>query len=251
MMKNIKFVFLCLLLLVFVQNASALSKANADADYAKGNYQQAIKEYQQLLKEGVSAALYYNLGNAYYRSDNIPQAVLAYERAHLIQPGDKDIRFNLDFARSKTIDKITPQGEVFFVSWYKELVNFTSVDRWAHIAIGALCLALILVLAYLFGKNLILRKVGFFGACVSVVVFLLCNLFAFQQKSDLMHRTGAIVISPSISVKKTPAKNGVEAFVIHEGTRVEITDKTMEQWRGIKLADGREGWLRTNQIEGI
>ena len=137
-MKNIKFVFLCLLLLVFVQNASALSKANADADYAKGNYQQAIKEYQQLLKEGVSAALYYNLGNAYYRSDNIPQAVLAYERAHLIQPGDKDIRFNLDFARSKTIDKITPQGEVFFVSWYKELVNFTSVDRWAHIAIGAL-----------------------------------------------------------------------------------------------------------------
>jgi SH3-like domain-containing protein len=86
---------------------------------------------------------------------------------------------------------------------------------------------------------------------VSVVVFLLCNLFAFQQKSDLLHRTGAIVTSPSISVKKTPAKNSGEAFVIHEGTRVDITDSTMERWRGIKLADGREGWLRTNQIEGI
>ncbi|GAA6528898.1 hypothetical protein LPYR103PRE_08710 [Segatella asaccharophila] len=250
-MKKLRFLFLCLLLLAFGQNVLALTKADADAEYTKGNYQQAIKDYQQLLKKGVSAALYYNLGNAYYRSDNIPQAVLAYERAHLIQPGDKDIRFNLDFARSKTIDKIIPQNEVFFVSWYKDLVSFTSVDRWAHIAIGTLLLALILILAYLFGKSLALRKVGFYGACVSVVVFLLCNLFAFQQKSDLLHRTGAIVTSPSISVKKTPAKNSGEAFVIHEGTRVDITDSTMERWRGIKLADGREGWLRTNQIEGI
>ena len=250
-MKKLRFVFLCLLLLTFGQNVSALTKANADAEYTKGNYQQAIKDYQQLLKSGVSAALYYNLGNAYYRSDNIPQAVLAYERAHLIQPGDKDIRFNLDFARSKTIDKIIPQGEWFFVTWYKNLVNFTSVDRWARIAIGSLSLSLVLVLVYLFGKNLAWRKVGFYGATVFVVVFLLCNLFAFQQKSALVHRTGAIVISPSISVKKTPAKNSGEVFVIHEGTRVDITDRTMKQWRGIRLADGREGWLRTNQIEGI
>nr|WP_308570701.1 tetratricopeptide repeat protein [Segatella cerevisiae] len=250
-MKKLRFVFLCLLLLVFGLNVSALTKANADAEYSKGNYQQAIKDYQQLLRDGVSAPLYYNLGNAYYRSDNIPQAVLAYERAHLIQPGDKDIRFNLEFARNKTIDKIIPQSELFFVTWYKDLVNFTSVDHWAYIAIGSLLLSLILVLVYLFGQNLTWRKVGFYGACVTVVAFLLCNLFAFQQKSALVHRTGAIVIAPSISVKKTPAPNSSEAFVIHEGTRVEITDKTMKQWRGVKLADGREGWLRTNQIEGI
>lgn len=244
--------FLFCVLMVFVSlSASAITKENADAEYKRGNYQQAIKDYTELLKQGVNADLYYNLGNAYYRTDNVTQAILAYERALMLSPGDDDIRFNLQFATSKTIDKITPESKMFFVTWYQSLVNFTSVDNWAVMAIASIVLVLLLVLMFLFGPNVMLRKIGFYGGCLFFVLFVFCNFFAYQQKYNLQNRTAAIVIAPSVTVKKTPANGSSDVFVIHEGTKVDITDKGLKDWRGIRLADGREGWLQTRQIEEI
>lgn len=244
-----------LLLLAFFLLSSmsvhAIIKQNADDEYKKGNYQQAITDYEELLKDGASAELYYNLGNAYFRTDNITKALLAYERAHLLSPGDDDINFNLQFARSRTIDKITPQSEMFFVTWYHSLVNFTSVDKWARTAIISIVLVLLLVLLYLFSPNINLRKVGFFGAIVFLVLFLLSNLFAYQQKKSLVNRCGAIVIAPTVNVKKTPSASSNDSFVIHEGTRVDITDKSIKGWRNVTVADGREGWVLERQIEEI
>ena len=252
--KQGDYTFGVLLLLVFFGfsiSASAVTKQNADAEYTKGNYQQAIKDYEDLLKNGVSPEIYYNLGNAYYRTDNITKAVLAYERARLLSPGDEDINFNLQFARSKTIDKITPEGEMFFVTWYKALVNFACTDTWAKTGIIAIILALVLVLVYLFASKLVLRKAGFFGSIFFFVAFLASTLFAYQQKQMLIHRTGAIIIAPTVNVKKTPSKQSADQFVIHEGTRVDITDKSMNGWRAIHVADGREGWIETKQLEEI
>lgn len=241
----------CMLMALVSLSASATTKENADAEYKRGNYQQAIKDYEELLKQGVNADLYYNLGNAYYRTDNVTQAILAYERALMLSPGDDDIRFNLQFATSKTIDKITPESEMFFVTWYHSLVNFTSVDNWAVMAIASIVLVLLLVLMFLFGPNVMLRKIGFYGGCLFFVLFVFCNFFAYQQKYNLQNRTAAIVIAPSVTVKKTPANGSSDVFVIHEGTKVDITDKGLKDWRGIRLADGREGWLQTRQIEEI
>jgi tetratricopeptide (TPR) repeat protein len=232
-------------------SADAASKKIADSEYLRGNYHQAIKDYNEILKRGVSADIYYNLGNSYYRTDNLTQAILAYERAYLLAPGDADIRFNLQFASSKTIDKITPINEMFFVTWYHSLVNFTSVDNWACMAIGFIIVALVLTLIYLFSYNILMRKIGFFGGILFIVLFLMANLFAFQQKQTLLNRSGAIVLAPTVNVMKTPSTNSTQSFVIHEGTHVDITDKTMKDWRGIKLADGREGWIETKQIEEI
>lgn len=246
------FVWLLLAMICFGStSAKAVTKNNADTEYQKGNYQQAIRDYEEILKNGESAEIYFNLGNAYYRTDNITKAVLNYERARLLSPGDDDINFNLQFARSKTIDKITPQSEMFFVTWYKSLVNFTSVDNWAKTGILCIVLALLLVLLYLFGPQLMLRKIGFFGGLAFFVIFLLSNLFAFQQKQALDNRTGAIIISPSVNIKKTPAKNSADQFVLHEGTRVDIIDKGMTDWRCIRVGDGREGWIETKAIEEI
>lgn len=245
---------LALVLMLGCGNATALAvtKQNADAEYQKGNYQQAIRDYEDILRSsGVSAEIYYNLGNAYYRTDNITKAVLNYERAHLLSPGDEDIEFNLQFARSKTIDKITPVSEMFFVTWYKALVNFTNVDTWAKMGIMSIIVALLLVLVYLFGPHILLRKVGFFGGIFFFLVFVFSNLFAYQQKQMLVNRTGAIIIAPSVNVKKTPAKSSADQFVLHEGTRVDITDKTMKGWCGVKVADGREGWIESKQLEEI
>ena len=245
------FSFVLMILMLMPLSANAITKQNADDEYAKGNYQQAIKDYQEILKAGVSSEIYYNLGNAYYRTDNITQALLAYERALQLSPGDNDIRFNLQYARSKTIDKITPETEMFFVTWYNSLVNFTSVDRWANTAIVSIVMALLLILVFLFAPQMWARKSGFYGSAVFLLLFAFANLFAFQQKHELETKQGAIVIAPTVNVKKTPAASGTDVFVIHEGTRVDITDRGMKQWRGIKLADGREGWLKTSQIEEI
>ena len=241
-----------LLLLLFLPlSGHAVTKAEADSAYIRGQYQQAIKDYEMLLKQGASADLYYNLGNAYYRSENITRAVLNYERALLLSPGDRDVRFNLQIARAKTIDKIVPESEMFFFTWYRSLVNLMSVDAWAWTALIALALLIVLLLVYLFSDRIWLRKVGFFGGLVLLILFALSNLFAWQQKQDLLFRKGAIVISPSVTVKSTPAKNGTDLFILHEGTKVSITDGTMKGWMGIRIADGKEGWIESNMIEEI
>ena len=240
-----------LLLLMLPLGASAVTKAEADSAYVRGEYQQAITDYEALLKQGGSAELYYNLGNAYYRTENITKAVLNYERALLLSPGDRDIRFNLQIARSKTIDKIVPESEMFFITWYRALVNLMSVDAWARVALISLTLVIVLLLVYLFASRIWLRKVGFFGGILLLAVFVFSNLFAWQQKQNLLFRKGAIVVSPSVTVKSTPAKNGTDLFVLHEGTKVDITDASMRGWLGIRIADGKEGWVERKQLEEI
>ena len=231
--------------------SNAVTKAEADSAYVQERYQQAAKDYEALLKQGVSADLYYNLGNCYYRMDQMTQAVLNYERALLLSPGDKDIRFNLQMARSKTIDKITPESEMFFVTWYRSLVNVMSVDGWARTALVALIVAIVLALFYLFSDRIWLRKIGFFGGIIALLLFLVGNLFAWQQKSNLTQRTGAIIIKSAVNVKSTPSKNGTDLYILHEGTKVTVTDSSMREWRKIRVADGKEGWLEVSEIEVI
>ena len=242
---------IAVLLMLLPMAANAATKADADSAYVNGNYQEAIKVYESLLKHGESAELYYNLGNAYYRTENITRAVLNYERALLLSPGDGDIRFNLQIARSKTIDKIVPESEMFFVTWYRSLVNIMSVDGWGRMALVSLALVIVLFLVYLFSARVWVQKVGFFGGGILLVVFVFSNFFAWQQRQQLLNREGAIVVAPSVTVKSTPAQNGTDLFILHEGTKVVITDGSMKSWREIRLADGKKGWIESKKIELI
>ena len=199
----------------------------------------------------MSADVYFNLEKPFYRADNITRAVINYERALVLSPGEPDIRVNLQLARSKTIDKITPESEMFFVTWYRSLVNIMSVDGWATMSLVSLAIAIILALCYLFSGRVWMQKTGFFGALAMIVIFGLSNLFAWQQKDQLVNRTGAIVISPAAAVKSTPANGGTDLFIIHEGTKVEITDSSMKEWKEVRIADGKEGWIKASMIEMI
>ena len=242
---------LLLLLLLLPSSASALSKAEADSSYVNENYQQAITQYERLLQVGPSAELYYNLGNSYYRMDNITRAILNYERALLLSPGDADIRFNLQLARSKTVDKIVPQSEFFLTTWYRSVVNILSVDGWAYVAIFSLVFAVVLLFVYLFSSPIWLRKIGFFGGLLLLLVFIIGNIFAWHQKQMIDHRNGAIIIDSAVTVKSTPAQNGTDLFILHEGTKVTVLDDTMDGWREILVPDGKQGWIETSQIEAI
>ncbi|MCR5818017.1 MAG: BatD family protein [Prevotella sp.] len=230
---------------------TGVTKAMADSAYASGNYQQAVVLYDSLLKSGVSFELYYNLGNAYYRTEDNTRAILNYERALMLSPSDADVRFNLQMARSKTIDKILPESEMFFVTWYRSLINMASVDGWAYFALTMLGLALVLVLLYLFADMLLLRKIGFFGAIVALLLFVFGNVFAWQQKHMMDTQRGAIIMESAVSVKSTPAANGTDLFILHEGTKVTIVDDSMREWKEVRVSDGKQGWIKTQQIEMI
>lgn len=239
------------LLFAFPVSSFAVTKENADSAYLRGDYQQAVHDYEEICREVSDADVYYNLGNAYYRQDNITQAILAYERALVLAPGDADIRYNLDLARSKTIDKITPKSEMFFVTWYRSLINATDIDTWGYMAVASILLALVMALFYLFSGSILMRKIGFFVCVMAVIVFILSNVFAYQQKLSRENRAGAIVMTSSATMKKTPAVDAADVAVIHEGTKVAISDDSIDEWKCVTLADGREGWILATQIEKI
>ena len=237
--------------LLFPLSATAVTKESADSAYARQQYQQAISDYEALLKEGVSAELYYNLGNAYYRSDNITRAVINYERALLLVPADRDVRHNLQIARNKTADKMVQPSEMFFVTWYRSLMMLLGVDGWASLALIAMALAVLLVLVYLFSSRVSFQKAGFFGAAAMLLLFVMANLFAYQQQRLLTHRTGAVITVPAVTLKTTPSKGSADVATLHEGTHVDILDDTMQGWRQVRMADGKDGWIELKSIEVI
>ena len=234
-----------------LSSARAMTMQEANKAYTERNYQQAIKDYEALLHQGRSVALYYNLGNAYYRTDNITQAILNYERALRLSPGNSDICFNLQLAQSKTIDKYADGEEMFFITWYHAVVNLLGVDGWAVLSIICVVVALFALLIYLFTAPLWLKKTGFFTTIVGFVFFVLAVAMAYQQQVSFAHQDDAIVIAPAVGVKKTPVRGGADDFVIHEGTKVHIKDRSIPLWWGVVAPDGREGWLLRSTVEHI
>ena len=244
-------VLLALVMSTLPLATNAATKTSADQEYKRGNYPQAIADYKSLLKKTPSAEVYYNLGNAYFRSDSIPQAILAYERAALINPGNSYIRFNLQFARGKTIDKVAEPDEMFFISWFRSAANLATVDGWATMVLFSAALLGCCILLYFFSSRILVRKVGFGCAIAFAILFVLSNIFALYQKDALISKEGAIIMAPAANLKKTPIRSGADEAVLHEGTRVDIADRSIKGWLGVKLADGREGWIEENTVEEI
>lgn len=243
--------YLIILLLTISPLHAQNTKATADSAYAAQNYAQSITIYNALLKQGESADIYYNLGNCYYKTDSLSKAILAYERAALLQPGSPDIRFNLELARSKTIDQITPQSKMFFITWTNNLIDLLSTDTWAYIALTSFLLALILILTFFLANKIWIKKTTLFATFTMLFIMTLSNIFARIQYNGLNHRTAAIITASSVTIKSTPDQSGTNLFVLHEGTRVEIVDNTMKEWKEIKIADGKRGWMPTNEMETI
>lgn len=230
---------------------SNVTKAEGDSAYMRNDFAAAIEIYEALLQNGEAPEVYYNLGNSYYKSGDIARAILNYERALLLAPGNADIRANLEVARAKTIDKVTPVPEIFFVAWTKSLINCLSVDAWAKYGIAFFLLLLVSLALFFFSKQTRWKKAGFFCGLVCLVFTIVCNVFAAQQKSALTQRNKAIIVAPSVTVRSTPSESGTSLFVLHEGCKVEIKDNTMHEWKEITLEDGKVGWVPASDIEVI
>ncbi len=243
---------LFLLCTVLVPSPSmAQNKATADAAYAKENYLDALRIYQQLTTEGESPELYYNMANCYYRLDSIAPAILWYERAFLLEPADNDIRFNLRLARTKTVDKVIPEEELFFVRWYRTLLNSMSVVAWQTVSLLLFAFALVAIACYFLCQSLHLRKAGFYGAILLLLLVVIGNVMAWQQQQRRHVHDRAILMEQAVTLKSTPSDSGTDLFLLHSGTAMEIIDDGMPEWYQVRLSDGKEGWLPAKTVELI
>lgn len=227
------------------------TKAMADSAYTSGDYTTAVALYEQILQGGESSAIYYNLGNAYFKTDDMARAILNYERALLLNPSDKDIRFNLELARSKTVDRVTGDTELFFVRWFRNFAGMLSLDSWAYTAVVLFILAICSILAFIFCKKGKIKKIFFIFAAILLFLTLGANMIGHSQKKRLTVRNCAIVMSPSVVVRSTPSVTGTDLFVLHEGRKVTITDDSMAAWKEIELEDGNVGWIEAESLERI
>lgn len=229
-----------------------ISKAAGDSAYIKGDYPVAISIYENLLEnDKESAEIYYNLANAYYKSDNIAKAILNYERALLLQPADDDIRFNLTLAKSKTVDKVSEEYNIFFMQWLYDIADMYDMKSWALLGIMAFVIMLVALLFFLFNNRITFRKGGFAIVMIMLFITIFANLSALRHYRRLTNRTDAIILTPSVTAKSTPDDSGTNLFIIHEGRKVKISDDTMRAWKEIELEDGTMGWIPTETVERI
>lgn len=249
-------IFFAILLLALpfflsAQNESSTDWDKANAYYTTGEYQQAIALYEQILANGKeSAELYFNLGNAYYKAENINNAILNYERAKLLAPNDKDIDFNLQIANQFVVTSIEPLPQPFFLRWRTSVINKYPADTWAYISVVAFLIFLILLGLFIFSRLISLRRISFWLGIIVIIFSGFTYSFAAKQKKKLVERNHAIVFSPRVTVKSSPAESGTDLFLIYEGLKVEITD-SLNNWKEVKLADGNEGWLPDSCIVKI
>ena len=238
------------LFLMAQENNEALWE-KANNLYQSEEYQQAVSVYEQILASGEeSAKLYFNLGNAYYKTGDVNNAILNYERAKVLAPQDEDIAFNLKIANQFVVTKIDELPQPFFLRWRTSIVNKYPADTWATISVTAFIVFLLLLGLFLFSRSAAIKRAGFWLGIVIVIISGFSFSFAAQQKKKINTRDHAIVFCPRVTVKSSPSETGTDLFLIYEGLKIQVTD-SLSNWTEIRLADGNQGWLPDSCIVKI
>ncbi len=221
------------------------------AQYDSAHYQTTIDAYEQVLASyGAEPELYYNLGGAYYKLKNYPKAILNYERCLLFDPSNADAESNLELAKMQCVDKIEAIEPIIFVTWSNAIRDLLSCDTWGWLAIIAFLLFLVGCGLYFFGQKTMLRKCGFYGGILSILLCFMFNFYAGAQRDRIQQRDYAIVMTPSVIVRSSPAESGTQLFTIHEGLKVRVRS-TLSGWSEIELSDGNVGWMPSEGLEVI
>lgn len=219
--------------------------------YRKGEYEKALSIYEQILNNGyVSSDLYYNIGNTYHKLENIPAAILYYERAKKLSPSDEDIDFNLKLANLRVVDKIDPIPRFFIVEWWYSLSNIFNSEKWSIITIISSWLFVLSILVIRLINIPIIKNLFIPIIILSMISIIFTFLLSYTQYKYENDKTVAIVFSQNVSVKSSPDEAGTDLFVIHEGVKVKILD-SLNEWIKIKLADGKVGWIPFDSIQII
>ena len=217
--------------------------------YNEGKYNEAIENYNKILDNGEhSAALYFNLGNAYYKLNKVAPSIYYYEKSLLLDPSDNEVKNNLSFARNMTLDAIEQMPETGIAKVFSEVTGFLSFDQWAITAIIFMLLFVFGYIAFYYLSYSSKKRVAFIGSMASLFISLIALLIAYLEYTSYRSEQPAIVFENEVIVKSEPNNRSQETFRIHEGTKVFVLD-TLSDWNKIKLADGKTGWLPSTNIK--
>jgi tetratricopeptide (TPR) repeat protein len=227
----------------FSQNSDSAAVA-----YSKKEYKKAITCYENILKEGkTSAALYYNLGNAYYKDNQLGKAIYNYELANKLNPTDGDIKNNLRIANTKVIDKIDAKENLFTNAIKSGLYGLFSANGWAYATIVCLLIAALLFVLFISTGNVLLKRVGFWTGGLFVIGFVFSLTVGYAALHNLNKKTQAIIISPEVKVFSEPNATSKSKFSLHEGTKVNVLSINPD-YTAIQLANGNEGFIATPDL---
>ena len=246
---------LILLALTLTSRAAGQSPAEAfnqgNDFYRQGQYDRAAADFESILRQGYrSADIYFNLGNCYYRSGRIGQAILAYERAAHLRPYDGDIAYNLRLASLRTVDRIEPVPELFIVQWMRIAASVTSIRTTAVAFAVSWALFFCMLAAMTTTRKTIVIQFGRWVVLVCSLAIIVLALQLWNQSGQDRGGDSGIITSQFVTAKSSPDAQSVDAFVIHEGVKVKLTD-AVGDWVKITLADGKVGWIKNDQCERI
>lgn len=234
----------------FSQNNNATFKQANDL-YNNGQYEEALIHYEKILKDGEhSANLYFNLGNTHYKLNHIAESIYNYEKGLLLEPANKDILNNLSFSQKMTVDAINPIPESGFSKIFNSLAGKFNFNTWGKIAIGFSILFVLSFIVYYFSYSTTKKRILFLTSALSLILMVVSVLIAFQQEMNGKNTIHAIVFSEEASVKTEPNRRSDESFRLHEGTKVKVLE-TVKEWKSIKLADGKTGWINSSEIKEL
>ena len=247
-MKNIIILFFWLIgSLGYSQDNLQIDQANSL--YNNGKYNAAISAYENILEKNMhSSALYFNMANCYYKLNKIAPSVYYYEKALKLSPNDKDVQNNLSFAQQMTIDKFDTIPELGTSKLYKKTAQIFNLNGWAILCILLMCVGVGFFIAYFLSYNTKTKRFFFIMGVISVLI-LIISFVLLNKKIDLDNERYGIIYPQVINVKTEPNLRSEAAFVLHEGTKVQIIESYKNNWLKIKLIDGNIGWISNNSIK--
>lgn len=248
MLKKLSIVFLLFLgFFASAQNEAIFNQATEA--YNNGEYEKAINAYLSILNNNEhSAALYYNLGNAYYKLNEIPESIYYYEKSLLLNPDDQEVKTNLGYAQNMTLDAIETLPQTGFSRLYKGITSKLTFDQWAYASILCMILFVILYIAFYYNRYSTKKRFAFIGSLIAFFLCIVCIVFASIEFSSFNADNPAIIFADEVAVSSEPNETSEDVFTLHSGTKVNVLD-SLNNYRKIRLTDGKTGWIPSNDLK--
>ncbi len=244
------FILLILTSSLFAQTPDELM-LEGNKFYQTGQYENAVDAYHKILSQGYeSEALYYNLGNAYFKSGKVGFAILSYEKGLKLSPGDDDLSYNLRIANARTVDKITELPKLFIIQWWDVLITSFSLSGWSFIVILMYLIFLTSIGLYLLSGKIRIQRLAFLAGSSSLAVFIICVVILISRYNREAATNYGILTDQAYSVKIAPDIKSNDAFVIHEGIKFAVEDHVSD-WYKIRMLDGKVGWIQKSAFGQI
>ncbi len=235
---------------LFAQDVRELWK-DGNEKYTQGQFAEALGNYTKIEEAGyTSEALLYNIGNTYFKLKENGKAILYFERVLKLNPSNADASNNLALAKEYSLDKIEGVPEFILTTWIKDINYSLSSDMWSYISLFLFAAVAVLLLGFKFAYTSRLRKLSFFFGMVALLFGIISAAFAWDQRHNSGLKDSAIVMKLVSTVKSSPDISGKTLFILHEGTKVKLLEE-LGGWMRVELADGRQGWIISIDIEKI